>query len=773
MSISDNYSPIKIQGNNVTDTFSGSWAIFNKNFLVAELEEIGTGIITPLVVDSDYTLSFDSSGFVLTTSSPVSSDYYIIIYRDIPLNQEQPYSTNKGFQGEVLETALDKITGICQDIRDDLDRAPKLPVTSSAVGDLPLPVAGRALKWNDDENAIINTDVDIDDAIDIATAQASVSTTQAGIATGAAVTAVNARDAILNNTGFQTVSSDLLGANTIGVVASDLSGDNNIGTVADNILNVIQVSNSIDNVNIVSGMEVNIQDVVDNMIDINNATSNAQDAIDAKNLAEAAARTATSQAAKLTGTSTTSVEIGTGSKVFTTQADKDFNGNNVRVYSDADPTNFMDGLASYSGTTLTVTVTAIGGSGTFTDWTIRVNGARGATGAAGSVTDGDKGDITVTDSGGTWTLDPTAITGKTEAVIASGDYILFSDTDDTGALKKDTVQGIIDLIPASPNAFTATDTISATADWDTLVTAGLYKTKGTNYTNGPLFSLDTTGSLSVRTISGDANRIVQVWVEGATSDVWKRGTSNGGTTWTMWRLVGESAKATRWQKMLNTSKVDTAFAPATTTQYIDGFETTLANGGSVNFMTVINSNAQTKFKGALKVETGASSATGSARIGNLSFGRGNLASDSGFFRIECYLGLYIASSGTHRFTVTVGSDKRASEGVNFFSYTDTENSGKWVCVTDNGGTETVTKTSVTPTATTDIDYMKTTADKLRVEVENNTKIRFYINDVLVGTHTTNIGANLFGTPIAIVKSVGTGVSAVAFFADYTYQYIGE
>ncbi len=49
------------------------------------------------------------------------------------------------------------------------------------------------------------------------------------------------------------------------------------------------------------------------------------------------------------------------------------------------------------------------------------------------------------------------ITGQTEVVVAAGDSLIFSDVDDSGNLKRDTIQGILDLVPA---ALTATlDTI--------------------------------------------------------------------------------------------------------------------------------------------------------------------------------------------------------------------------------------------------------------------------------------------------------------------------
>lgn len=87
----------------------------------------------------------------------------------------------------------------------------------------------------------------------------------------------------------------------------------------------------------------------------------------------------------LTDVSTTSLAIGTGSKTFTASSGKSFrSGQFVTAASAAAPANYMFGqVTSYSGTTLIVNVTAVGGSGTLSDWNISVSGARGATGATG------------------------------------------------------------------------------------------------------------------------------------------------------------------------------------------------------------------------------------------------------------------------------------------------------------------------------------------------------------------------------------------------------
>ncbi|SCB33866.1 hypothetical protein GA0061098_1006175 [Bradyrhizobium shewense] len=79
------------------------------------------------------------------------------------------------------------------------------------------------------------------------------------------------------------------------------------------------------------------------------------------------------------GTSTTSLTIGTGSKAFTTQSGLAYtNGARVRASSAANTSNWMEGLATYSGTTLTINVDKTNGSGTLADWNFNIVGEPGA-----------------------------------------------------------------------------------------------------------------------------------------------------------------------------------------------------------------------------------------------------------------------------------------------------------------------------------------------------------------------------------------------------------
>ena len=103
--------------------------------------------------------------------------------------------------------------------------------------------------------------------------------------------------------------------------------------------------------------------------------------------ASTTAQGAASQAAGFVSTSTTSNSVATGAKTFTIEAAKQFTaGVSVTVINTGTPANFLFGtVTSYNSTTgaLVLDITVIGGSGTFTAWTISLSGARGATGATG------------------------------------------------------------------------------------------------------------------------------------------------------------------------------------------------------------------------------------------------------------------------------------------------------------------------------------------------------------------------------------------------------
>ena len=92
------------------------------------------------------------------------------------------------------------------------------------------------------------------------------------------------------------------------------------------------------------------------------------------------------------GTSTSSLTVSAGSKVFTTNTNLQFAvGSQVTITATGDLSKYMSGqVTAYNQTTgaITVNVTSVNGTGTFTSWSITLSGAAGATGVADNISIG-------------------------------------------------------------------------------------------------------------------------------------------------------------------------------------------------------------------------------------------------------------------------------------------------------------------------------------------------------------------------------------------------
>jgi hypothetical protein len=82
-------------------------------------------------ITSGYTAALLPGGGRVTLDDPLPEGARLAIVRDVPFEQVVDLQNNTAFLPEVIETALDRLTMICQQLRESLSRAVTLPPTDT------------------------------------------------------------------------------------------------------------------------------------------------------------------------------------------------------------------------------------------------------------------------------------------------------------------------------------------------------------------------------------------------------------------------------------------------------------------------------------------------------------------------------------------------------------------------------------------------------------------------------------------------------------------
>lgn len=247
MSISNNYQPLKELGNGVTTEFSDNWQILSSSYIQVFLENVTTGVQTLIDqggASDEYTVSFDSSGFIVTFNTAPTSTYYVVIARNVDVDQTTPYKTSKGFQGETLEDSFDKLTAITQDLQDQVNRSPKTPVGNDPLV-FPSYSSGKVLGWSDATSgevvSSVNTLLDMEGAITAVAALAagsgvkvSSNDTTVGFLNGKLVAGSGIGFTENNDGGNETLTLDVVDASETvkGIVEAATSAEMTAGTAS-------------------------------------------------------------------------------------------------------------------------------------------------------------------------------------------------------------------------------------------------------------------------------------------------------------------------------------------------------------------------------------------------------------------------------------------------------------------------------------------------------------------------------------------------------------
>jgi hypothetical protein len=154
MSISDNYLPTKTLGNGATLIFSFSWDGISSEYVKVFFQNVSTGVITEQTTGFTKALNAGSAGGTVTFLVAPTSSNYVIIARETPKSQTDPYTTSSGFQASVIENNFDKLVAMIQEDADKLIRSFGYPLGTDVVSlgystDIPTPEAGKILGWDD------------------------------------------------------------------------------------------------------------------------------------------------------------------------------------------------------------------------------------------------------------------------------------------------------------------------------------------------------------------------------------------------------------------------------------------------------------------------------------------------------------------------------------------------------------------------------------------------------------------------------------------------
>jgi len=201
VSISDTSPRVQysVSATPTTGPFTVSFPFFDLDDLVVYDGE------TLLVRTTDYTVSGTavddgySGGTVTLVSS--TSNTTITILRDIPVERTTDFPTSGYFSVAALNTALDKIFAILQQIETGVARTLRLKDTAGNSVTLTVddPEAGKVLEWNSSGTGIQNSTISLSDvgtnATNAAASASAASTSATAAATSATAAAVSATSA--------------------------------------------------------------------------------------------------------------------------------------------------------------------------------------------------------------------------------------------------------------------------------------------------------------------------------------------------------------------------------------------------------------------------------------------------------------------------------------------------------------------------------------------------------------------------------------------------
>jgi hypothetical protein len=146
MTVSTSTTKSQYTANGVTTAFTGNFRILDQSHVQVVLTSVA-GVDTVQTIGTNYTVTgVGGATFTVTFVAAPANGVRVTLARDVPLTQGLDLVLNDEFPSTELETALDKVTMIAQQISEASSRSLQSPVSdTTAPGPLPT-AADRASK---------------------------------------------------------------------------------------------------------------------------------------------------------------------------------------------------------------------------------------------------------------------------------------------------------------------------------------------------------------------------------------------------------------------------------------------------------------------------------------------------------------------------------------------------------------------------------------------------------------------------------------------------